>query len=159
MQTNRLKQIRIEKHLTQQQAAEGIGISLRSYISYENDPNKASTAKYNFLVHEIEKIKPLDEEHGILLQDDIIKICSNIFSDYNISYCYLFGSYAKGKATDKSDVDLLISNGISGLKYYELLERLRETLHKKVDMLDFNQLLNNEALLNEILKDGIRIYG
>ncbi len=159
MQTNRLKQIRIEKHLTQQQAAEGIGISLRSYISYENDSNKASTAKYNFLVHEIEKIKPLDEEHGILLQEDIIKICSNIFSDYNISYCYLFGSYAKGKATEKSDVDLLISNGISGLKYYELLERLRETLHKKVDMLDFNQLLNNEALLNEILKDGIRIYG
>lgn len=159
MQTNRLKQIRIEKHLTQQQAAEGIGISLRSYISYENDPNKADTAKYNFLIHEIEKIKPLDEEHGMLLQEDIIKICSGIFSDYNISYCYLFGSYAKGKATEKSDIDLLISNDISGLKYYELLERLREALHKKVDMLDFNQLLNNEALLNEILKDGIRIYG
>ena len=91
--------------------------------------------------------------------NDIVEICSSIFSEYDVQYCYLFGSYAKGNASGTSDVDLLISSQVKGLKYYELVERLREKLHKKVDLLDIKQLLNNEELLNEVLKEGIRIYG
>ena len=71
----------------------------------------------------------------------------------------LFGSYAKDKANEKSDVDLLISTKTSGLKFYGLVERLREELKKKVDLLNVNQLENNTTLLNEILKEGIKIYG
>ena len=56
-------------------------------------------------------------------------------------------------------MDLLISSTISGLKYYGLIERLREELCKKVDLLDTKQLVNNESLLSEVLKDGIKIYG
>ena len=95
----------------------------------------------------------------MISKDDLVRICSEILSEYDVDYCYLFGSYAKGTATGTSDVDLLISSNITGLKYYELVEKLREALHKKVDMLDTKQLLNNEALLNEVLKEGIRIYG
>ena len=51
-------------------------------------------------------------------------------------YCYLFGSYAKGKATEQSDVDLLISTKATGLRFYEIAERLRESLHKKVDLVE-----------------------
>lgn len=102
---------------------------------------------------------PLDEEHGILSMEDIIKKCADVFQDYNVNYCYLFGSYAKGKAGESSDVDLLISSDAKGLKFYEMVERLREALHKKVDALDHKQLLKNEALLNEVLKDGVKIYG
>ena len=97
--------------------------------------------------------------NGVLERDELINICSEILSEYDVDYCYLFGSYAKGKAFGSSDVDLLISAKVTGLKYYELVERLREALHKKVDMLDTKQLLKNEALLNEVLKEGIRIYG
>ena len=43
--------------------------------------------------------------------------------------------------------------------YFELVETLREKLHKKVDFLDVNQLKNNYALVQEILRDGIKIYG
>ena len=156
---NELKKLRIEKRITQQEAADIIGVSLRSYVSYENDEKKVGTTKYRFLLQEVEKINPIDEENGILSKDDIRKICSSIFSEYEVEYCYLFGSYAKGKATGASDVDLLISSKTTGLKYYELVERLREGLHKRVDLLDYKQLLNNEALLNEVLKEGIRIYG
>lgn len=35
-----IKEVRKEKKLTQQQAAEILGISLRSYKSYENDTDK-----------------------------------------------------------------------------------------------------------------------
>ncbi|MBS6441740.1 MAG: nucleotidyltransferase domain-containing protein, partial [Coprobacillus sp.] len=72
--------------------------------------------------------------------------------------CYLFGSYAKNKATEHSDVDLLISTSITGLKYFELVEILREQLKKKVDLLDSAQLNNNFDLVHEILKEGIKIY-
>ena len=36
---------------------------------------------------------------------------------------------------------------------------MRGALHKKVDLLDIKQLLNNEELLNEVLGEGIKIYG
>lgn len=154
-----LRELRKSKHLTQQEVAFRIGVSLRSYISYENDETKEGSPKYRFLLQELEKINPIDEEHGVLEQDDLIKICTEILSEYDVDYCYLFGSYAKGKASGSSDVDLLISAKVTGLKYYELVERLREALHKKVDVLDTKQLLKNEELLNEVLKEGVRIYG
>ena len=69
-----------------------------------------------------------------------------------------FGSYAKGTANDNSDVDLMVKTDISGLKFYDLIEKLREELNKKVDLLNFEQLNNNPDLINEILKDGIKIY-
>ena len=154
-----LKELRKSKHLTQQEAAFRIGVSLRSYISYENEETKKGSPKYRFLLQELEKINPIDEEHGVLERDELINICSEILSEYDVDYCYLFGSYAKGKASGSSDVDLLISAKVTGLKYYELVERLREALHKKVDVLDTKQLLKNEELLNEVLKEGVRIYG
>ncbi|MCR5824196.1 MAG: helix-turn-helix transcriptional regulator, partial [Lachnospiraceae bacterium] len=40
-----VKDLRKEKRLTQQQAAEILGISLRSYKSYENDADKIGTLK------------------------------------------------------------------------------------------------------------------
>ena len=154
-----LKELRIKKGLTQQEVAARIGVSLRSYVSYENDENKKETPKYRFFVQEVEKMNLLDEEHGILQLDDIASACNKVLSDYNVEFCYLFGSYAKGKATEVSDVDLLICTPTTGLRYYEMTERLREALKKKVDVLDIKQLLNNETLLKEVLKEGFRIYG
>ena len=153
-----LKKIRNEKHLSQQEAAKLLGVSLRSYITYENDEAKADSIKYRFLLYELGQINKIDEEHGILKREDITKVCSEVFADYDIDYCYLFGSYAKGKAVETSDVDLMISGQVTGLKFYGLVEELREALHKKVDLLDVKQLLNNEELLNEVLKEGIKIY-
>jgi predicted nucleotidyltransferase len=156
---NELKSLRIKKNMTQQEAAARIGVSLRSYITYENDESKVNTSKYKFLIHEMESIDPVDEEHGVLSREVIIEICSKIFSQYDVDYCYLFGSYAKGKATAKSDIDFLISGKVTGLKYYELVESLRQALHKKVDLLDLNQVLKNAELLDEVLKEGIKVYG
>jgi predicted nucleotidyltransferase len=56
-------------------------------------------------------------------------------------------------------VDLLISTSITGLKFFGLMEALRETMHKKVNVLDVGQLENNMELLHDILKDGVKIYG
>lgn len=154
-----LKELRIDKKMTQQQVADLVGISLRSYKSYENEESKKGTAKYNYIVSELEKINPIDEEHGILEIEDIVKKCSKVFKDYDIKYCYLFGSYAKATAKHTSDVDLLISANVKGLEFYALVENIRTALHKKVDVLDSRQLNQNPELTEEILKDGIKIYG
>ena len=101
----------------------------------------------------------LNEAHGLLSIGSITEICTAIFKNYDVEFCYLFGSYAKNKATEESDVDLLISTTASGLQFYELTETLREELHKKVDLLDVKQLIDNESLVNEVLKEGIKIFG
>lgn len=156
---NELKKMRMEKNLTQQQAAEFMGISLRSYKSYENDEEKIGTLKYNYMIEKLSEINPIDESHGVINIDYIQQKCEKVFEEYEIEFCYLFGSYAKGKATPESDVDLLISTEVSGLKFYGLVEEIRTALHKKVDVLNLNQLTDNPELTKEILKDGIKIYG
>lgn len=154
-----LKACRQKKKLTQREAAQILGVSLRSYITYENDERKKTTPKYRFILQEMKNINPLDEEHGVLTIDEIRSACESVFEQYTVDFCYLFGSYAKGKARGGSDVDLVISTQVTGLRFYEIAERLREELHKKVDLLELKQLLKNEELLKEVLKEGIRIYG
>lgn len=154
-----LKKLRLEKKLTQMEVAELLGISLRSYKSYENDDEKRDTKKYHRFVEQLSQINPVDEEHGILELSDIKRICSDVYKNYEVSFCYLFGSYAKSCASERSDVDLLICSEITGLKFYGLLEELREHLHKRVDLIDVTQLKDNYELTKEILKDGIKIYG
>ena len=154
-----LKSIRLDKELTQQQAAGIVGISLRSYKSYENDLDKRGNLKYNYIYEKLSQINPIDEEHGIVDLEYISRKCSEIFDKYKINVCYLFGSYAKGKAKDDSDVDLLISTEIKGLKFFGLVEELRNSLQKKVDVIEVAGLKDNVELLEEILKDGIKIYG
>ncbi len=156
---NTIKDLRKQKKLTQQQTAEILGISLRSYKSYENDEGKIGTLKYSYIIDKLNSINPIDEEHGILDLEYIKDKCTDVFSEYPVHYCFLFGSYAKGKAQGTSDVDLLISSDVKGLKFYGMVEKLRTSLHKKVDVLSLEQLRDNLELTDEILKDGIKIYG
>ena len=153
-----LKSLRTSKGLTQQAACALLGVSLRSYKEYENTPEKRNTLKFRSMLSSLESYVPLDEEHGILSVERIRTVCKDVLSEYNVKYAILFGSYAKGCPTEKSDVDLLISTDVTGLRFFGIAERLREALCKNVDLLDLGQLRDNQALLDEILKDGIRIY-
>ena len=155
----KLKDIRLEKGLTQEVAAKLLGMSRRTYIKYENEQIQLNDLKYKFMCQTLEAYGFIDESHGILTLEQITKLCKDIFEEYKVEYAYLFGSYAKGKAKENSDVDLLVSVSVNGLEYFGLLETLREKLKKKVDLLDLGQLNNNMELVKEILKDGIKIYG
>ena len=154
-----LRELRKSKGITQQEAANFLNIPLRTYSNYENDPKKQDSIKYEYMMKKLCTYGYVDEETGLLTIDEIKKVCAEVFSNYSVSYCYLFGSYAKGKATPTSDVDLLICTEAEGLLFFGLIEELRERLRKKVDVLDQKQLANNLELTNEILKDGIKLYG
>lgn len=154
-----LKDIRLRSNLTQEEAAQLLGVTRRTYVNYEAGKIDESSLKYKYVVETLQKATLIDENHGILTIDQIREICGEIFKDYSVEYCYLFGSYAKGKATEKSDVDLLVAMPVDGMKFFELIEVLREELKKKIDLLDIAQLENNPTLVQEILRDGIKIYG
>ena len=154
-----LKELRKQKKLTQAACAKYLGMPLRTYQNYETDASKASSMKYIFMLQKLEAYGYIDEDHGILTINQIRDGCATVFKEFPVEYCYLFGSYAKGKATETSDVDLLIATSVSGIKFYDLVEAIREGLQKKVDVLNREQLSDNPELINEILKDGIKIYG
>ncbi len=153
-----LKQLRLSKGLTQGECAKFVGVPIRTYVRYENDINKIDTIKYDFIINKLNTYGFIDEEHGILTNEQIIKNCNEVFKKYEVDFCYLFGSYAKGTAKETSDIDLLISTRVTGISFFGLVEELREKLKKKIDLLDVNQLNNNQVLIQEILKDGIKIY-
>ena len=154
-----LKELRISKGLTQKQAADFLKIPNRTYSRYETDEQKVDSIKYKYMIDKLNQYGLIDENHGLLDIERIKDICLQVFANYKINYCYLFGSYAKGKATEESDVDLLISTEVTGMQFYGLIEELRENLKKNVDVLNQDQIKNNITLVNEILKDGIKIYG
>ena len=154
-----LKKQRLLRNLTQREAANRIGVSLRTYVTYENDAQKERTAKYRFFLAEILEAGRVDEDHGVLTIDEIRKSCEQVLSRYPVNFAVLFGSYSKCNANESSDVDIVVATELSGLRFYELAEVLRTALHKRVDLLDYKQLLENEQLLYEVLLSGVRIYG
>lgn len=158
MAATTIKELRKRKGFTQQEASAFTGIPLRTYKVYENDAGKVGSIKYAYIVEKLEEAGRVDETHGVLSVSDIVCGCSTVFEKYEVDYCILFGSYARGTATDESDIDLVISSKETGLQFFGIIEELRETLHKKLDLLDLDQLTDNKELIDEVLKYGKKVY-
>ena len=83
----------------------------------------------------------------------------SIQREYGVKTAYLFGSYAKGTATEKSDVDIIID--MDNLKiyrdYYYFCDELETELGTDVDVSSeegmfpgiFNQVKTHRILLYE----------
>ena len=155
-----LKEYRQQLGITIKEASNVCNVPLRTYIRYENDDNYGNVLKRNQMLLILKDKYEITEEKGILTIDNIKSTVVSVLSKYSdeVSFCYLFGSYAKGYAKDDSDVDLCISTSISGLSFFGLIEELRLALHKKVDLIRLCDLHSNIELINEIMCDGIRIY-
>ena len=157
-----LLEIRQKYNLSQLQAATSLDVPIRTYIRYEKDDSYGNDLKRKSMILELIDKYEITEDKGILTIDDIKERLTALFNgEYKdkIEFCYLFGSYAKGYAKDISDVDLCVSTELSGLDFAGLSESIRNTLNKRVDLIRFNNLKNNLDLVNEIMKDGIKIYG
>ena len=154
-----LKELRISYKLTQKDAAISTNVPLRTYIRYEKENNEANLKYQRIKELLIEKYEP-NEDKGILTIEKIKEKVKEIMNNHcdSISFCYLFGSYAKGYASEKSDIDLCIDTTLAGLSFLTVVEELRESLKKRVDVLRLNDLSDNMLLIKEIMKDGIKIW-
>ena len=59
---------------------------------------------------------------AIYTVNDIKRILQPVFKKHNIKKAVLFGSYAKGEADAKSDIDIMVDSNLRGLAFYGLLE-------------------------------------
>ena len=90
--------------------------------------------------------------------DSIKAVLQPVFNEYKIKKATLFGSYAKGVATPRSDVDLLLDSGLKGLSFVGLIEAIRAALDKDVDIMDITHIIPDSYIYNEISRDGVTIY-
>lgn len=90
--------------------------------------------------------------------DEIKSRIHPIFEQKPISKASLFGSYARGENTPKSDVDILVElNGrLNMLEFIRIKHELEDVLGVSVDLGEFEQL--RSRLRSKILSDSILIY-
>ena len=83
-----------------------------------------------------------------------------VVEKYPVIKVILIGSYARGDATDSSDIDLIIdSDGkMRNRKIFALGGDLLEALPVKVDVYDILEIPNPSAMLDNIQNDGVVIY-
>lgn len=155
-----LIEVRKEFGLSQQAAANIAHMPLRSYVRYEGDNEYGNALKRKAIIEAIVNECEITEDKGVLSLNQIIKGVNNVIANRyqkSVSFCYLFGSYAKGYATEKSDVDLCVATELIGLDYVGLAEDIHLELHKKIDLVRLSNA--GKDLIVEIMKDGIKIYG
>ncbi|MDR3012034.1 MAG: nucleotidyltransferase domain-containing protein [Chitinispirillales bacterium] len=92
--------------------------------------------------------------------DEIRTRLTPIFERHGVRSAILFGSYARGDARSKSDVDLLVDSGLRGLSFFGLWEYVRMALDdKRVDLIDVRFVEQGSQIDNEIRETGVKIYG
>ena len=156
---NELREKRKQLGLTQIEAARACGVSRRTYQTYEE--KQIMNATFEELRKRLEDDGILDGSNFICSVKYIRRVCGEVFSTMypEVKAAYLFGSYARGEATGKSDIDILVVIPPIGMKYYGIAVDLEERLNKKIDLHTHRQLLESEPFLEQVLKDGIKIYG
>ena len=81
-----------------------------------------------------------------------------VFDQYGISRAVLFGSVAKGLATEKSDLDLLVDSKLRGLKFVGFMDAVRRAVGMPVDILDVTHIEKGSKIDHEITSTGVTIY-
>ena len=92
--------------------------------------------------------------------EEIKEILKQILKNIPVETAILFGSYAKNNPTKTSDIDILIdSNGkIKGLKFYALIDIIKETFNKEVDVIEKSEIDKGSRIEKEIEKTGVVVY-
>ena len=79
--------------------------------------------------------------------DEIKKRILPVIEKYGIPAMYLFGSYARGEATEESDLDFLVdtagTNLTSLLALGALYCDLEEIFHKDIDLITVRSVMQN----------------
>lgn len=91
-------------------------------------------------------------------QERISRIVTPIAEKYGVNKVSLFGSRAKGNASDGSDYDFLISKGSLGslLNYVAFVNELEEVFGTHVDVV--TDTSSDQNFINNNSKDVVLIY-
>jgi uncharacterized protein len=93
--------------------------------------------------------------------EELKKVAEPACREFQVKRLDLFGSLARGGATAKSDVDLLVEFKEPDLhpakRFFGLLHHLEDVLGCEVDLLTLSGL-RNPYFRHRVLKDRVNIY-
>ena len=71
----------------------------------------------------------------------------------------IFGSYARGDATEESDIDIIVYGGAHFKKtnIFAFAEDFREMTGKDADVFEISEVNSGTPFYNSIMEEGIRI--
>ena len=109
----------------------------------------------NYIISLIDK--DLDKNKVLSLKRIKEKI-KPILNKYEIRDIYLFGSYARGEANSKSDIDIYCDKGNikTLIQQGKLEEELEKSLHKEVDIV-FESSIKDDYFEKQIMEDMIKL--
>jgi predicted nucleotidyltransferase len=96
----------------------------------------------------------------MLTINEIKEFITPVVKKYPVDKVILFGSYARGDASEASDIDLVVdSNGrLHNRKIFALGGELLDVLPVRVDVYDVSEIPNHSGMYENIFLDGITIY-
>ena len=93
----------------------------------------------------------------MLTIEEIKKAVTPICKRYGVKKMWLFGSYARGEADDKSDVDLIHLGGkFKGFEYGGFYGDIKDALGVELDLVSKEDA--GRRFLNAISKDEVLLY-
>lgn len=95
----------------------------------------------------------------IFTLDKINSLVTPIARNYSVKEIYLFGSYARGEATENSDLDFLVCGGenFKLTHIFALAEDLRKALQKNVDVFEINEINKDSNFYHKIMKERLLV--
>ena len=92
----------------------------------------------------------------MLTMSEIEEEIRMLLKKYHAEDALLFGSYARGDATEDSDVDVLVRGGqhFQRTNIFALAEDLRELLGKDVDVFELSEVDADSPLYETIMREG-----
>lgn len=149
---------------------------MNNKLNYISQYNKNNYKMYQFrvkkedkdLINYLDNIESRNQYLVSLIEKDINsdiytikqlkKIIKPILNKYGIEEIYLFGSYSRGEATSKSDVDIYCEKGF--IKTYfdqgKMEEEIRTALNKDVDIIFIGSHMD-DYFYKQIMEDAIKI--
>ncbi|MFP4522105.1 MAG: nucleotidyltransferase domain-containing protein [Fibrobacterota bacterium] len=105
------------------------------------------------------------KESAVLDKDDIKRMLAPVLAGKNVEKAFLFGSYAAGKNTRRSDIDIMVVKKTIERFFdrYEQFSEVYDILHGyDVDLLIYNPeelgKISGRKFIKRILEEGELIY-
>lgn len=94
-----------------------------------------------------------------LNKGEIEEAIRTLLQKYHAEYAILFGSYARGEETERSDIDVIVVGGdyFRAIDIFAFGEDLREMTQMDVDAFEIREVNKNTEFYNNIMREGVKI--
>ncbi|MCD8006707.1 MAG: nucleotidyltransferase domain-containing protein [Oscillospiraceae bacterium] len=95
----------------------------------------------------------------VLSLQEIAEIVKPIAEKYGVEEIYLFGSYARGEASQNSDLDFLVFGGslFKLTRIFSLAEDLRKAFGKDVDVFEIHEVNADSEFYQNVMKERLKV--